>query len=91
MILMGSKMSELKDKVAIVTGGARDIGRECSLKLSKLGASVCINYNKSEKQAEEALSNIIKSGGNAIIVKADVTDNGDVKGMIEKCKNTFGE
>ena len=46
-------MSNFKDKVAIVTGGARDIGRECSLKLAKNGASVCINYYDNPEQAEE--------------------------------------
>ena len=46
-------MQELKGKVAIVTGGARDIGRAASMKLAEAGAKVCINYFGNKEAAEE--------------------------------------
>ena len=48
-------MTQFKDKVAIVTGGGRDIGREISLKLAAAGAKVCINYANDEASAQETL------------------------------------
>ena len=49
-------MTQFKDKVAIVTGGGRDIGREISLKLAAAGAKVCINYANDEASAQETLT-----------------------------------
>jgi 3-oxoacyl-[acyl-carrier protein] reductase len=83
-------MGALKNKVAIITGGARDIGKECSVKLAEQGASVCINYMNSKTQAEELLNSITEFGGKAIIVQADVTVSEEVNNMMEKCKEAFG-
>ncbi len=63
----------LKEKVAIVTGGTRDIGKAISLKLAKEGAKVVVNYNSNEANAQQTLQEIVSAGGEAIIVKADVT------------------
>ena len=84
-------MKNLIDKVAIVTGGGRDIGRACSLKLASLGVSVCVNYNSSQSESEKTLSMIRESGGNAILVKGDLTNQDDVKNMVLKCREEFGE
>ena len=54
-------MAELKNKIAIVTGGARDIGRQVSLKLAEQGASVAINYYDNPGDAEETVK-LITSG-----------------------------
>lgn len=64
---------KLKGKVAIVTGGARDIGKEVSLQLAKEGAKVVINYFGSEAEATETAKQITDAGGEAIAVKADMT------------------
>ena len=66
-------MDTLKGKVAVVTGGSRDIGRAVSIKLAQEGAKVCINYCHSEAKARETLHLIKEAGGEAILVKADVT------------------
>ena len=84
-------MGRLDNKVAIVTGGARDIGRESSLKLAKEGASVCINYYDNPEQAEETKSMIKNLGGKAIIVQGDMTKEADINNVVSKCTEAFGK
>lgn len=84
-------MKGLSRKVAIVTGGARDIGRQTSLKLAKEGASVCINYYDSEEDARETLKMIEEFGGKAIIVQGDMTQQTDIDNLIEKTRQAFGD
>jgi 3-oxoacyl-[acyl-carrier protein] reductase len=57
---------ELKGKVALVTGGARDIGRAVSLKLAECGAAVVVNYFASAEKANDVVAEITKKGGKAI-------------------------
>ena len=68
----------LKNKVAIVTGGSRDIGRAVSCQLAQEGAKVVINYHGNITNAEETLKMIKDNGGEAIIVKGDVTKSAEV-------------
>lgn len=84
-------MKNLEGKVAIVTGGARDIGRETSLKLAKLGASVCINYFDNKEDADETLELIKAANGNAITVQGDMTKQEDVDNLVLKCRESFGD
>lgn len=84
-------MGRLENKVAIVTGGARDIGRETSLKLAREGASVCINYYDNPEQAEETKSMVEEAGGKAIIVQGDMTKQEDIDNVVGKCREAFGE
>ncbi|RMG22196.1 MAG: glucose 1-dehydrogenase [Bacteroidetes bacterium] len=78
-------------KTAIVTGGARDIGRAISVKLAEDGANVAVNYFNNEKDAQETL-NIIKSkGGNAVAIKADMTKWDDCFRLVEETRQAFGE
>ena len=80
----------LKNKVAIVAGGARDIGKEVSLKLASEGAKVVVNYFSSEEKAKELVKEIIDKGGEAIAVKADVTKNNQALALVDACKKAFG-
>lgn len=73
----------LRDKVALITGGARGIGREISLTLSRYGAKVIINYSGSEEAANELADLIIGEGGEALIYKCDVSDFEATKEMID--------
>lgn len=82
---------KLENKVAIVTGGARDIGRAVSVTLAAEGAKVCVNYYGSEESANETVELIRKAGGEAIAVKGDMTKAADVKNVFEACKAAFGE
>jgi 3-oxoacyl-[acyl-carrier protein] reductase len=83
-------MHSLKGKVAIVSGGARDIGRQVSLKLAEAGASVCVNYFNNKEMADETLAMIKKAGGNAIAVQADMSKPAEVKVLVEACTAAFG-
>lgn len=82
---------KLKGKVAIVTGGARDIGRDVSLQLAKQGAKVVINYFSSEAEAANVKKEIEAAGGEAIAVKGDMTKWSDVENLIAETKKAFGD
>ena len=73
----------LKNKVAIVTGASRGIGREVALKLAVLGATVIINYNGSEEKAEEVKKQIEDKGGKAEIYQCNVSDFDACKEFID--------
>ena len=75
-------MGKLEGKVAVVTGGSRDIGRAISIKLAKEGAKVVVNYFNSEKGANETVDEIKSSGQEAVAVKADVSSLEDIKKLI---------
>lgn len=81
----------MEGKIAIVTGGARDIGRQVSLKLAAAGVKVCINYFGNESLAHETLELVKAAGGEAIIVQGDMTKSADVQRVVETCVKTFGD
>ncbi len=83
-------MNAILPKVAIVTGGARDIGRHVSLKLANAGIKVCFNYLSDPKNAEETLALIKASGGEAIAVQGDMTKAAEVKKLGDACLAAFG-
>lgn len=82
---------KLKGKVAVVTGGARDIGRAICLKLAQEGAKVVVNYFGSEEDSKVTLSAINEAGGEAIAVKADVTKQKDIDDLVAKTREAFGD
>ncbi len=81
---------KLKGKVAIVTGGARDIGKEVSIALAREGAKVVINYHSSEAEAGEVKKTIEGAGGEAITLKGDMTKWEDVQALVEQTRKAFG-
>ncbi|MEO6612246.1 MAG: glucose 1-dehydrogenase [Chitinophagaceae bacterium] len=83
-------MYSLKGKVAIVTGGARDIGRQVAIKLAGAGASVCINNLSNKADAEETLRLIKEADGEAIAVQGDMTKAADVKQVVDTCIAAYG-
>ncbi|MBT8190519.1 MAG: glucose 1-dehydrogenase [Bacteroidia bacterium] len=84
-------MSTLKGKVAVVTGGSRDIGRSISIQLAKEGARVVVNYFNSEAGANETVEEIKSFGGEAVAVKADVSKLNDIQHLKTKTIEAFGE
>ena len=83
-------MSDLSDKVALVTGAARDIGRATSLRLAELGASVVVNYRSNDTEAEETVRQITAKGGKAIAAKGDVLSATDIKRVVDLSLNALG-
>ncbi|MEL7161146.1 MAG: SDR family NAD(P)-dependent oxidoreductase, partial [Bacteroidota bacterium] len=81
----------LSGKTAIVTGGARDIGRAISLKLASLGANVVVNYFNKPEDGEETVKLIKASGGNAIAVKADMTSWEGCQSLVAAAQKAFGD
>ncbi|MBI1685555.1 SDR family NAD(P)-dependent oxidoreductase [Caulobacter hibisci] len=79
-----------KDKVALVTGGGRDIGREVSLRLAAEGATVVVNYRGDEASAQETAQRIEAAGGKAVLHRADVTDATEVASLIEAAAGVTG-
>lgn len=84
-------MTKFTDKVAIVSGGSRDIGRAICIKLAAEGAKVVINYYNNKDQADEVLSVITEAGGNAIIAKGDMTKPEDVASVVSETQSAFGD
>ena len=74
----------LKDKVALVTGASRGIGKDTSILMAQLGANIIINYNNSEKDAKETAMRVESYGRKAYTVAADVSKADEVKKMFSK-------
>ena len=81
----------MKDKVAIVTGGTRGIGKAIVLELAKKGCNVAFNYSKSEEQANALVKEIESQGVKALAKKLDVSDFEAAKSMVKEVKETFGQ
>src|SRR6218665_2746952 len=84
-------MSKLKGKVAVVTGGSRDIGRAVSIKLASEGAKVVVNYFDNVNDANETVSQIKNAGGEAIAAYADVTKKSDIDALVAQTTAAFGK
>ena len=80
----------LEGKVALVTGAARDVGREIALTLAAEGAAVAINYNASAEPAEKVVQEVAAAGGKAKAWQGDVGDFDSTKAMIDDIVKTFG-
>ncbi len=81
---------KLRNKVAIVTGGARDIGRATSIKLANEGAKVVVNYFNKEQDGIDTLNAIKDAGGEGILVRGDMTKKADVENLVAKTQEAFG-
>ncbi len=79
----------LKDKVALVTGAGRGIGREIAFTLAKEGARVAVN-DINREMAEKTAEDIGKEGYDAIGIKADITDLDEVQKMVDEIREKFG-
>ena len=80
----------LSDKVALVTGASRGIGRAVAIKLAQNGADVVVNYSGSEAAAQETVDAIVALGRKAIKIKANVANAEEVAAMVEETHKEFG-
>ena len=81
----------LENKVALVTGGSRGIGRAIAAELGVRGAAVVVNYNKSSEAADEVVKNIQAAGGKAAAFQADVSDFKQAEALVKFTIETFGD
>lgn len=84
-------MNTLEGKVAIVTGGARDIGRSVSEKLAAQGAKVVVNYFRSKEDGDATVKAIVDAGGQAVAVAGDMTKKTDVDNLVAEARKAYGD
>jgi 3-oxoacyl-[acyl-carrier protein] reductase len=88
---MLEQMHDLTDKVAIVTGGSRGIGRSICLALAEAGADVLVNYSRSDKQADKVKKEVEKMGRKCVTVRADVGNFQQAQNLGKAVMNHFGK
>lgn len=81
----------MNGKIAIVTGGGRDIGRACAMRLAAEGVKVAINYHSSSNGADSAAAGITKAGGSAFAMQGDMTNPKDVEALVSETRSKFGD
>jgi NAD(P)-dependent dehydrogenase (short-subunit alcohol dehydrogenase family) len=77
-------------RVAVITGASRGIGAATAMVLAERGFSVAVNYRSSAAEADEVVRAITAAGGQAVAIRADVTDPGDVVAMVDETERRWG-
>ena len=80
----------MKDRIALVTGASRGIGAATAKLLARHGAAVGVNYYSNPAAAQEVVKAIEAEGGKAFAVKANVTNNDEVKAMVQQVTEALG-
>ena len=81
---------DFSNKIALITGSGRGIGRTTALHMARLGADIVINYLRKQSAAEETAREIEALGRRVLLVKADVSDEADLVRLFEQTEQTFG-
>jgi 3-oxoacyl-[acyl-carrier protein] reductase len=81
---------DVSGKAAIVTGSAVGVGRATALELARRGASVVINYSRSEAEAHQTAADVEALGAEALVVRADVSQDDQVRDMVRRALDRFG-
>lgn len=84
-------MGKLDNKVAIVTGASKGLGKGIAIGLAKEGAKILVNYNSSKAHADEALKEIEAAGSSGIVYQADTRQKEQVEGMVNAAMQAFGK
>ncbi len=83
-------MAPLSEKIAVVTGASRGIGRGIALELARRGATVVVNYHSSADAASEVLEQLTSTGGQGMTFKADVSQEADANALIKSTIDAYG-
>jgi 3-oxoacyl-[acyl-carrier protein] reductase len=81
---------DVAGRVALVTGGGTGLGRATALELAGAGVSVAVNYLRSQGSAEAVVQQVVKSGGRALAVQADISEPSSVGAMINQVESGLG-
>lgn len=84
-------MTQLTERIAVVTGASRGIGRGIALELAKRGATVVVNYQSNADAANEVVGLITAAGGKAEAIQADVSKEEDANRLIKTATDTYGK
>lgn len=84
-------MADLQGAVVVVTGGSRGLGAAIAQEMGSAGAKVVVNYSSSKEPAEEVAKNISESGGEAVVVQADVSEADQAQKLIDEAVENFGQ
>jgi 3-oxoacyl-[acyl-carrier protein] reductase len=84
-------VTDLKNKIALITGSARGIGKCIALRYASKGANIVVNYSRDKENADETVREIEALGVRAISVQANVADAGELETMFQKALATFGK
>ncbi|MBE3554013.1 MAG: 3-oxoacyl-[acyl-carrier-protein] reductase [Thermicanus sp.] len=81
----------LKGRVALITGASRGIGRATALALAEVGAKIAVNFQGNEERAKEVVHQVESLGGEALLVRADVSQYDQVESMVDAVLSRFGK
>src|SRR6201996_5993840 len=84
-------MNTLKNKVALITGSARGLGKAIAERYAAMGADIVINYSRDKASADEVVSNIKAMGARVIAVQADVSKVAEIARLFDEAKKAFGK
>jgi 3-oxoacyl-[acyl-carrier protein] reductase len=84
-------MNSLVNKVAVITGSARGLGKAIAERYAALGASIVINYSRDKASADEVVSNIQAMGAKVIAIQADVSKVAEIERLFTEARQAFGK
>lgn len=84
-------MKTLNEKVAVITGSARGLGKAIAERYASLGANIVINYSRDKASADEVMRNVTAMGVKAIAVQADVSKVADIERLFAEARSAFGK
>lgn len=84
-------MKQLKNKIALITGASRGIGKAIALRFAKLGADIVVNYHSDKGSADDVVKEIESYGAKALAIKADISKTNEIDEMFASVINVFGK
>lgn len=83
--------NEISNKVAIVTGASKGIGRKVAEQLASLGISTVVNYHSNKQEAQDVVKGIVSKGGDALAIQADISKVSNIEKLFEQTIKNFGK